>query len=234
MLVWLQLINNTLNTPKVINLLKENVDGILVTKWLPASIPLGEQFSNNMYSIGITYDSIYNDKLCYLGENMSTFALNSDNTSTGKSQWDYYNMKDHINDFPHLLVDEADLEYLKEYKKYRCEVTFSNYRNYFRIKPWKWIANLIGHTDPQGYWRITIPFSSQIPVWDKLNTLFPVRFKKVWIHIKLNVNQFDKLIQWAKINHKQIMLYSGDLDITEDEFVNNFTKFIQILKQYQF
>ncbi len=115
-----------------------------------------------------------------------------------------------------LLVDEPDVDLLDEYSNNSFHVTYSNYRNYLKI---------FGN-------RINIPGTDQIWAWKYLDAKFRNRFDHIWIHITLNEDDFQLLIDEIKSlnrNRKfKVMLYGGDDDITPQQAIESLNLFFNL------
>jgi len=111
-----------------------------------------------------------------------------------------FNFHSREHDNPKIVFGEPDLDYLRKYKPFKCQVTFTAYRDYIKI---------FGI-------RIPLCWTNQINVWKKMQTEFWDRFNVCWISINKNKKDYEKLIEWAYSNGKEIWLFVED-NVTKEE-----------------
>lgn len=215
-LIWLHdkyLIDNQ-EAYELITYLQRNIDGLLITNQSESEkLYNGIKFPKSLLNLTTghwreflgRYSELNNS--LYLGEMKTTQDYYIKNKSTFESVEGELQLLTHGKN---VLVDEPDIDILREYKKYNCKVTFSNYR---------WYIKVLG-------FRIPIPFTNQLWAWKILEKEFGDRFDSVWIHIKSNRRDFYKLTKWANGHNKRIMLYCGDGDMANGELMDLLYKFL--------
>ena len=66
------------------------------------------------------------------------------------------------------------------------------------------------------FFRLPVPFTNQISTWEKMQKEFGDRFNVCWINIDKNKGDYDKLIEWAYDNGKEVWIYCEDYLSKED------------------
>ena len=108
-----------------------------------------------------------------------------------------------LHDNPSIVFGEPDKDFLLQYKKNTCQVTYTAYREYIKI---------FGI-------RIPLFWTNQIKTWEWLEKEFGNRFKVCWINIDMNKKDYDKLISWANTHSKDIWLYV-EPEVTVNNLIN--------------
>lgn len=87
------------------------------------------------------------------------------------------------------VFGEPDRDFLLKYKDVNCKVSYSAYREYIKI---------FGI-------RIPLWWTNQMPTWEWMQKEFGDKFSVCWI--KKGQKDFDKLVEWAVKNKKEIWIY---------------------------
>ena len=173
--------------------LPENIDGIVIDHSDSSKIYYNtHKLPKSVLMIGEVWSYIFIKKY----PEIKTFYIDESIVNKRFTEHEaLHNTKD-------IVFGEPDRDFLLQYKDYKCQVTYTAYREYIKI---------FGL-------RIPLFWTNQIKTWEWMQKEFGNWFKVCWISIDKNKNDYQELIQWAKDHNKEVWIYIED-KVTVDEAI---------------